>query len=88
MKTFKEDIERDAMILQAQLSGKTLSWIASSVMKLPEFAGGPDRLIVYARWISHPSRREYRRKVAIHMLEMENHLDSSKGNSNNQCVDK
>lgn len=70
-KPFKEDIERDAMILQAQLSGKTLSRIASSVMKLPEFAGGPDRLIVYARWISHPNRRDCRRKVANHLLEKE-----------------
>lgn len=68
---FKEDIDRDAMILQAQLSGKTLSRIAPLVMQLPEFAGGPDRLTAYANWISHPSRREYRRKVANHMSKIE-----------------
>lgn len=66
---FREDIERDARILTAQLSSKTLSQIAPMVMQLPEFAGGPDRLTAYANWISHPSRLQYRRKVAKFLEE-------------------
>lgn len=60
-KSFKDDIERDAMILSASLNGHP---IIPLVMQRPEFAGGPDRLQAYYEWISHPSKGSYRRRVA------------------------
>lgn len=58
---FKEDLERDVMVLSASLKRMD---IAPLLMQRPEFAGGPDRLQAYINWISHPSRLRYRKKVA------------------------
>lgn len=60
---FEEDIERDAMLLSAALNGG-LARVISVAIHWPEFAGGPDTVTAYSKWIAAPERKDYRKKVA------------------------
>lgn len=60
---FAEDIDRDAILLEAMLSGG-IDKVRAMAMTMPDFGGGPDTVIAYANWMCHPARRTYRERVA------------------------
>lgn len=65
---FKEDIERDVILLRAAMHGG-LDAVRGAAMLMPEFAGGPDTVTAYSIWISSPRRQAYRAAVAAAMKE-------------------
>lgn len=60
---FEENMTRDLILLRMSFEGG-LDAVRYAAMMMPEFAGGPDVLDAYMKWMSHPKRRAYRERVA------------------------
>lgn len=69
---FTEDIARDVILLRAALAG-SIDAVRAAAMLMPDFAGGPDTVTAYAKWMSHPDREPYRAKVAEALEAGESH---------------
>lgn len=60
---FEKNIERDKILMRAQLAGGRPA-VLSVAMMMEDFKKGPDIVDEYARWFSSPQRMSYRQLVA------------------------